>query len=43
MRSICEEKVVNYMENWVRNDLIAKKAKEGKEHMEMENFWNNIA
>lgn len=42
LRSICEDKVVRYMENWVLNDQIAKKAKEGKEHNEMESFWNNI-
>ena len=43
LRSICEEKVVKYMENWVRNQLIAKKAKEGREYNEMSNFWNSIA
>ena len=43
LRSICEDKLVRYMENWTRNDLITKKAREGKEHKEMESFWDKIA
>lgn len=44
LRSICEEKMISYMENWVRNHLIAKKkVKEGREYGEFESFWDRIA
>lgn len=39
LRSICEEKMIEYMEKCVRKNLIVKKSKEGGDNNE---FWDKI-